>query len=295
MTSSKKVVLMSMLIAASANVFAQDLRVTLSPDKRKIDRNADNGIATIVFDSKVKGLTINSGSDDTWTMPSDNMFVYLIDTKQDLKNGFEYSKRVFVLNSPESTEYILEIDEILPKQFFYYTIVLPKKYPVTLSAEWLLNLNTQKGIRISYGGQYGFYLGGTLGDYKPSGDNINKITSDCDLGYAKKVGHIRTTIFGGCRVGLFNNDKMITYGYIGIGYGEYGCQWENRTRLENSKYFYSDYMKGINTNLGISVIYNGFVYSFGGDMVFEKDKFRLDWQLGLGYSLNLNKRHRHKN
>lgn len=280
---------MGLLLFLAADVSAQTLKVTLSPDERKVNRNTKNGVSTIVFDSKVKGLSIDNGTDDLWMKPSDNLHVYLIDTKKDLARGYELSQRTFILNSPKSAEYLLEIEEIPPNQVFYYTVVLPKQFPVTLSAEWIFNAHVQKGLRFSYGGRYGFFIGGTLGDYRPSGDNIDLVVKDCDLSYAKSLGYIRTTLFGGFRMGLISISDFSLYTYFGAGYGEHGHQWENKTRLENSRYFYSDYMKGMNTNLGLSLYYKNMILSFGGDMIMANGKFMLEWQSGFGMYLNTTK------
>ena len=289
-----KIFLMWLFLILSINVSAQALKVTLSPDERKVNRNTKNGVSTIVFDSKVKELAIDNGTDDQWMKPSENMYVYLIDTQQDLARGYELSQRTFILNSPKSAEYLLEIDEIIPNQVLYYTVVLPRQFPITLSAEWLMNHHVQKGVRLGYGGRYGFIIGGTLGGYRPSGDNIDNVTTDCDLTYANKRGYIRTTVFGGFRMGLINMSAFSMYSYVGLGYGEHGCQWENKTRLENSKYFYSDYMKGMNTNLGISLVYSMVALSFGGEMIMSKGEFMLEWQLGLGVYLDTTNWCKHK-
>lgn len=284
-----KIFLIGLLLFLAVDVSAQSLKVTLSPDERKVNRNTKNGVSTVVFDSKVKGLSIDNGTDDQWMKPSDNMYVYLIDTQKDLTSGYEFSQRTFILNSPKSSEYLLEIEEIIPNQVLYYTVVLPKQFPVTLSVEWILNDHAQKGLRISYGGRYGFFIGGTLGGYRPSGDNIDLVITDCDLSLAKRRGYIRTTFFGGFRMGLISISDFSLYTYIGAGYGEHGCQWENKTRLETSKYFYSDYMKGVNANLGLSLYYSNMILSFGGDMIMAKGKYMIEWQLGFGMYLNTTK------
>lgn len=282
-----KIFLIGLLLFLAVDVNAQNLKVTLSTDTKKVNRNnVQEGLATIVFDSKVKDLIIDNNTDDQWTKPNENMFVYLIDTKRDIERNYEVSQRTFVLNSPSSAEYILETGEIHSKQFLYYTVVLPPQYPVTLSMEWLMSLHAQKGLRVSFGGRYGLFIGVTWGDFRPSGDNIDLITTDCDLTYAKSRGYIRTTFFGGFRMGLISISDFSLYTYIGAGYGEHGRQWENKTRLENSKYFYSDYMKGVNTNLGLSLYYRNAILSFGGDMIMAKNKFMIEWQLGLGIYLN---------
>ena len=88
-----KTFLIGLLLFLAVDVSAQSLKVTLSPDERKVNRNTKNGVSTVVFDSKVKGLSIDNGTDDQWMKPSDNMYVYLIDTQKDLTRGYELSQR----------------------------------------------------------------------------------------------------------------------------------------------------------------------------------------------------------
>lgn len=277
-------------MAGMLQLQAQTLKVTLSPDKTKVDRSTNNGTATIFFDSNVDDLSIictDENPDEPIKKVKDKLWYTYIDVKKDIE---EYNScyRNFLLKSKYSAEFFLTTPEIGYNQVLYYTVVLPKLFPVTLSVEWLMNLHVQKGIRISYGGRYGFIVGGTLGEYRPSGDNIDKVTTDCDLSYADRKGYIRTAVFGGFRMGLINVKDFSMYSYLGVGYGEHGCQWENRTRLENSKYFYSDYIKGVNTNFGLSLYHRNMICSFGGDMIIEKNKYMLEWQLGFGFYLNAN-------
>ena len=120
---------------SSLSLFGQELKVTLSSDNKKIDRNARNGVSTVIFDSRVKNLNIINQWDDELVKPSEHRFIYRIDTKKDLADGFELSQRVFLLNSPKSAEFVLDIDEIRPNQVLYYTVVLPDYYAWTMDLE----------------------------------------------------------------------------------------------------------------------------------------------------------------
>lgn len=82
-TNSKSFCFIAIIFAVSVTSVAQQLKVTQSSDTRKVDRNASNGIATIVIDSKVNGLTVDDKAGDELTMPNDNLFVFRIDTKRD--------------------------------------------------------------------------------------------------------------------------------------------------------------------------------------------------------------------
>ncbi|MCM1178117.1 MAG: hypothetical protein NC335_10275, partial [Bacteroides sp.] len=127
---SKKLILLALFFALILPFpsSAQELKVTLSPDNKKVDRNVHGGISTIVINSRVKGLEVLNNTDDEMNMISDRLFVYRVDTKRDIERGYELSSRVLLLNSPKSAEYVLEIDEILPNQVLYYTVVLSDQY-----------------------------------------------------------------------------------------------------------------------------------------------------------------------
>ena len=280
-----------LMFADNDYLHAQNLEVVLSPDKSKVDRSTTNGIATIFFESSIQDLSIictEGKSNEPINKLNDNIWYTHIDVNSDLElDGVCYRK--FLLKGSEFPEYELTTDEILPNQVLYYTVALVKKFPKTFSAEWLISSRSQKGFRISYGGRYGVLLGYTWGDYNPSGDNIDDVVSDCDLTYAKPCGYIKRTIFGGLRIGLYQKKECLSYLNVGLGYGEYGRQWENKSRLENSRFFYSDYIKGVNVNSSMSLNYKTLYISFGGDMIMNKGKFMMDWQLGLGIAIGKNK------
>lgn len=272
---------------------AQTLQVSLSPDKSKVDRSVSNGTATIFFDSNADDLNIvctDENPDEPILKIGNKLWFMHVDAKEDIDlDGFCY--RNFLLKCPTSAEYSLTTPEIGYNQVLYYTVVLPKTYARVLSVEWLLNEHTQKGFRIAFGRRYGFLIGCSWGDYRPSGDDINKVTTDCDLLGAKLKGHIKTTVYGGIRLGLLNKNKnkMAMYLNLGLGYGEYGRQWENRSIVENSKYFYSDYIKGLDVNAGLGFNLWGTYLSLGTDMIMSKGKFVMEYQLGFGFALNTEK------
>jgi hypothetical protein len=282
-----KTFLIGLLLFLVADVSAQSLKVTLSPDERKVNRNTKNGVSTVVFDSKVKGLSIDNGTDDQWMKPSDNMCVYLIDTQKDLARGYELSQRTFILNSPKSAEYLLEIEEILPNQVLYYTVVLPEQYPNSLSCEYIYSKTAMYGIRVSYGNRFGFFLSYKCGEYKKQGTDISIITQDFDITHANKLGYIRTAITGGLRLGVMNKNITSLYVLIGGGYGEYGRQWENPLEVNNNTLFYSDYIKGFEGEIACQcVLYDWLSISLGTNMVVGNGNISVDYQVGIGLNLN---------
>lgn len=285
-----KTFLIGLFLIIAADVSAQTLKVTLSPDERKVNRNTKNGVSTIVFDSKVKGLIIDNGTDDQWMKPSDNMYVYLIDTQKDLTRGYELSQRTFILNSPKSAEYLLEIDEILPNQVLYYTVVLPGQYSNNLSCEYLFSKTSMHGIRVSYGKRLGFFLSYKWGEYKKQGTNISTITQDFDVTRANELGYIRTAITGGFRIGAIHKDMASLYVLIGGGYGEYGRQWENTLEINNNTLFYSDYIKGFEGEIASQcVLYDWLSISLGANMVIGNGNISIDYQVGIGLNLNFDR------
>lgn len=280
-----------LLFMQFVTAYSQNLKVELSPDKSKVDRSVSNGTATIFFDSNVDDLSIvctDENPDEPIQKIGNKLWFMHVDAKKDVDlDGFCY--RNFLLKCPASAEYSLTTPQIGYNQVLYYTVVLPKSYPKVLSAEWILNKSGKYGFRIAYGRRYGLLLGCSWGEYRPSGDNINRVTTDCDLIGAKLKGYIKTTIYGGLRIGLINRRYTLMYLNLGLGYGEYGRQWENRSIVENSKYFYSDYIKGLNVNSSIGLNLFGTHLSFGIDMIMSKGKFVMEPQFGFGLAFNTGK------
>lgn len=273
---------------------AQTLKVELSPDKSKVDRSVSNGTATIFFDSNVDDLSIVC----TEEKPSEpiqkigkKMWFMHVDAKEDIEmDGFCY--RNFLLKSPSSAEYYLTTPEIGNNQVLYYTVLLPNQFPTMLSAEYLFSKTTMHGIRISVGKRIGGYISYKWGKYRPSGNNVDNITTDGDLSHAKLLGNIRTSITGGLRLGLLKNIKYKSGLYLlaGGGYGEYGRQWENPIRMENNIYFYSDYIRGFDAEAALQcVLMNWLTLSAGGDVILGSGRVSVDYQLGVGINLNLDK------
>lgn len=284
--NTKFLVALLLIIITAPLISARDLRVTLSPDDRKVNRNTSDGVATIVFDSHVKGLTINDGTDDQWTQISENMFVFYVDTKRDLEREMEFSQRDFILHAPDCPEYLLEIKPIQPNAVLYYTVTIPDNYPLMLTAEYMYGLSSPYGVRISFGKRYGGYFSYRWGKYKKSGADIDNVTVNYDVKSAKEVGYIRTCITGGLNVGLLNRNWGQLFLYAGGGYGEYGRQWKNVVKVDGSRYFYSDYIRGVEAELGARLVYSSVTLSVGADILSGHGKVSAEVQVGLGISLS---------
>lgn len=275
---------------SSLSLFGQELKVTLSSDNKKIDRNARNGVSTVIFDSRVKNLNIINQWDDELVKPSEHMFIYRIDTKKDLADGFELSQRVFLLNSPKSAEFVLDIDEIRPNQVLYYTVVLPDYYAWTMDLEYLFTKTAMHGFRLSFGKRFGVYFSYKWGDYKKAGTDIATVTEDYDVTRAKKLGYIRNAYTVGLRLGLVNKERLGLYLLLGGGYGDFGRQWQNPLEVNQNIYFYSDYIRGFNGDLALQVnLLKWFTFSVGADMLVGNGNLSMDYQIGLGVHMDMDK------
>lgn len=269
---------------------AQTLKVELSPDKSKVDRSVNNGTSTIFFDSNVDNLSIvctDEKSDETIQQIGKKVWFMHIDPKKDIDiEGICY--RNFLLKSPSSTEYYLTTPEIGNNQVLYYTVVLPDKFPVRLAAEYIYSGSAFHGVRFSYGGRYGIYVGYKWGRYYKYGHLIDDITDDVNIANAKELGYIRSSYTAGLRMGL-NARYVPFYLYVGGGYGTYGRQWENPVEVGDNIYFYSDYVKGFETEIGLSVDFKSIYLSVGADALVGGGKLSIDYILGIGLSLDIQK------
>ncbi len=292
MTRKKILLLIGFLIFHQV-IFAQTLRVSHNKEAKRIDRNTSDGVSTIVIDSKVKGLKVtNNVPSDELTMPNENMFIYRVNTKEDIANGHPYSSRILSLTSPRTPEYILEegLDYIEPNTVLYYTVVLSDQFANNISAEYIFSKSSMHGVRISYGKRIGFYLSYKWGKYKKAGSNIELITTDYDVTNAKELGYIRTAITGGLRLGVFHKSSFSIFLLAGGGYGEYGRQWQNPLDVEGNIYFHSDYVKGFNGDLACqAILWDWLSLSAGVDAIFGGGHISVDYSLGVGFNLNTDK------
>lgn len=277
------------LILASPG-FAQHLRVK-QERSTKIYRDLKENHALIVFDTSLDDISIVPSLKDSIIFQSHSgRNLYLIETdtrvERDVYPFYVPNDRTYILKSPESHEYQLNIEDIQPKNVYYYTVVLPPQFPFVASAEYIFTHSSMCGVRVAAGRRYGGYIGYKWGKYKASGTNIDLYNMDVDVSYARHLGYIQQSITGGVRMGV--NHKFIpVYVFIGGGYGEYGRQWENLYPVGNSIYFHSDYIKGFNGELGISIsLFNYISISAGVDCLFGSNgKISTDYMIGVGITL----------
>lgn len=281
---------MIVLLAIGVVCPAQYLKVEKS-NKVAIDRSTSDGEATIMFESSVKDLEVSTTlEDDIQHLPGagkTSYYVVYVDPIRDTTDLQMYvSERTFTLSSPESFDYTFTTPEILPNQVQYYTVVLPDNYPLLFSLEYVYSMTSLCGLRFSAGTRWGGYVGYKWGKYYKAGVNIDTFTQDRDITRASYLGNIRQSITAGLRIGL--NAKVIpVYMYIGAGYGEYGRQWQNPVVVDNSVYFYSDYLKGADLELGAMINWKFLYASLGVEMVVQSTKKpSVEFQFGVGLALD---------
>lgn len=287
-----KIICTFICIISSFVVNAQELKVTLSPDQRKIDIDTKNGVSSVIFESHVKDLMISSEEgDERIVSPNGIVFFRVLRRDSVSEQQLGYPKHSYIIKSPNIPEYVLKTPEIYPNSVLYYTVTLPDIFPLALTTEYLISKSSKYGFRVSLGKRFGGYVSYKWDKFRPSGNNIDNIVTDNDITNAEYLGYIRRSITGGARFGLFrkgiNKFKGSLYLLVGGGYGEYGRQWKNPTQIENNIYFYSDYMKGFDGELSLqATCFDWLTLSIGTDMLIAKRKISVDYMIGLGVNLN---------
>ena len=246
--------------------------------------------AIIKVESSVEGLSVRTTTgdyiDQTGTRTG-SIFTISVDLNYERSLGDDgFLHRILILESPNSNR--LEIDvpgdgDELRHATYYYTVTLPDKFPVKLATEYIFTKSSAGGIRLSYGGRYGGYLGYKWGKFAPNGICIDDVTEDCDVKYASELGFIRQSFTAGARIGL-SPKPFPVYMFVGGGYGTYGRQWENNVEIFDTIYFYSDYIRGVDLELGASMYWNHFYFSTGVDALIGNGKLSVDYMIGVGLS-----------
>lgn len=286
------ILVISLVVGYVFAVNAQELKVVPSEDDHKVNIDVRNGVSTIAFESSIKDLTIDDDYGDECIRTSDGTMMFFIQPRsQEVVEGYGYPSRTFLLKTSKTPEYKLEIPEILPNTVYYYTVVMPNLFPLSLTAEYLYSQSSKYGFRISFGKQYGAYISYKWGEYKASGNNLKYIQTDSDLTNADFLGYIRKSLTAGARIGVFHKNIYTrnwgAYILVGGGYGEYGRQWCNPLQIEGNRYFYSDYMKGFEGTLSLqAMLYDWLSVSIGMDMLVSDGKVSTDYMIGVGINVN---------
>ena len=284
----------------SVPCFGQRLKIAKEEMKQKVGANKNH--ATIIIESAVNGLDVSTTSGDTIVQATSNIgktWIIDVNLEKERRLGDRgLLSRNLIFRSPSSSQLEIKIPgygQELQQATYYYTVILPDRFPSTISAEWLISGATGKGFRIGYGKRYGVYFSYKWGNYKPSGNNISDIMEDCNLSSAKELGYIRESYIVGARIGLFQYKWCQAFALIGGGYGKYGRQWQNPTKVGDNIYFYSDYIKGFNGNVAFSfVLTNSYTISIGTDIILSKGKTNMDFELGIGYGFTTTNWFKHK-
>jgi len=287
MIPSRRILLLVWGVMTATLLYGQELSVLKSPDRNKVDINTSNGIATIMFNSSVKDLSIINKEGLPVVKKDTNIWFTYIDAQNEIENK-ECCRTVFILKTPKTNEFLLRTEDILPGQLIYYTVILPDSFPAYVNLEYVYSPTTICGLRLSSGARYGGYLSYRWGKYIKYGNNIDDVTTDNDLANAEFLGYIRTSITGGFRMGLLNKNFINLHFIVGGGYGEYGRQWKNPMEVEKNIYFYSDYIKGGEAEL--AVVATAFKYitlSAGANALFGGGKVSVEPIIGFGLNLPL--------
>lgn len=252
--------------------------------------------------SKTISLKPLFGYLEVLTQPEDSFSVYVNEKLIGLSPIRDYRLPIDRYNihlekdefKPMDAEFGIFSGKTSHEQYTLITTRKPEGFPVRLSIEYLYSKTAYHGIRIAYGGRLGAYLTYKWGEYYKAGTNIDDYTTDTDVSHAQELGYIRKSITGGVRLGI--NKKVVpVYAYIGGGYGEYGRQWQNLTEIDKNVYFHSDYIRGIEGEVGLScVLFDWLSLSVGSSAIFGSGKMSADFQLSAGISINQTKLFKHK-
>jgi hypothetical protein len=282
------------MLLLSLNVHGQNLKVVQSPSDR-IYRDTKEGHALVLFDSAIENLTVESSiRDKQWKDKRNGRELIFIEPRVSQDTIFHIpNERRYLLKADNTNEYCLAIENMQPKNVYYYVVTLKEQIPLTVALEYNFAGDRCNGIKASIGRRFGGYLNYQWGKYLPSGNNIDDIKTDTDITKAQCLGYIKTLIVGGVRACV--NQKIIpVYVNVGGGYGVYGRQWENPTIFDGSKYFYSDYIKGGAIEAGVTVCIPNLLIEFinptisiGVDAIMNKSRVSVDYQLGFGLSVNM--------
>ena len=284
----KRFCLICVMSLISASLSAQRLRVT-QEDTRRVYREAESGHAVLLFQTSIDGLLIKTTAFDAVEEVAGNSdYKYKIDINlnKDKELGLE-NYRVIILQSPESSEYRFETANLESRHVYYYTVVLPDKFPSTLSAEYLFSKTAGGGVRLSYGSRLGGFVSVNWPQKTVRGSDISEIATDTDVSHASFLGYSKMSVVAGVRFGII--PKIVpTYVNLGLGYGKYCKLWSNPYIINGDSFFTSDSVQGFCGELSVSVrLFKILVLSVGADMIMSKGKITSDYQIGVGLIINL--------
>ena len=296
MTSSFYKYLSSLLLCVLCGfgLHGQTLKVVQSSSDR-IYREMSDGHALVLFESDLENLTVESAiKDKVWRDTRNNRELIFIEARVADDSIFCVpNERKYCLKADNTDEYYLTVENMQPKNVYYYVVTLQKRVPLVLAAEYHFTPGRQQGVRASLGKRFGGYASYQWGPYLPSGNDISTIISDADVSSAELKGYIKALAVAGLRT-CVNTKYVPVYLFVGAGYGHYGRQWENPKKIENSRYFYSDYIKGAAVEAGVTIMvpyvfpdYFKPTFTVAMDAVMNKSRLSMDYQIGFGLSFNL--------
>lgn len=280
------------LFLSTQSALCQRMKLVANDKPNNLYRSSIDGNAQIVIKSRIKDLQVETNFEAKIIQPFEDEFIITVPVTSEM---IEFGENKGVLTFKSRKYATLEhMTVIQPNQRQYYNIYIPNKFPQNLSVEYVFSKSSKYGIRLSYGKQISGFVEYHGGEYCKTGSSIESITEDCNVTKAKAKGYIRQSIIGGLKLGLFYktifNKPIGVYTLIGGGYGEYGRQWENLTEINGNVYFYSDYIKGFDGEVAVAfTIGDWLIVSCGTDALFGKGKVSVDYRIGCGVNLNIDK------
>ena len=289
----KTIILLALMLLCSQSIFCQKMKLVVNNNFSNLYRSDRDGTAQIIIKSRIKNLEVYTNFENTTaTHPFEDEYIFTIPVTSEM---MEYGENKGIITFKHTKYAMLQHNTIvLPNQRQYYNLYLPNQFPNNLSIEYIFSKSSKYGFRISFGKQLGGFVEYHGGEYNKTGSSIESVNEDCNVSNAKEKGYIRRSVIGGAKLGLLYMDISKTtlgiYALIGGGYGEYGRQWENPTEVNGNIYFYSDYIKGFEGETALLfTIGNWFNVSCGADALFGKGKVSVDYRIGCGLNLNIDR------
>jgi len=159
-------------------------------------------------------------------------------------------------------------------------------FPESFFVEVNPRLSYYLGFRGGYGKRLGAYASVKLTHYHRKGFNADECGDDIDLSTDSFQGRIRSSYIAGIRYGIPYREFPI-YAFCGIGYGEKGVQRSNGLKGKEQVYYYNNYSRGFESELGASFVLFDFIsLSCGANVIFDKI-VAFDLNIYLGFAVNL--------
>ena len=282
--SISKVLLFLFVLLVTVAAEAKTIKVIPSVDGKQIGLTVPKGHARIAFKTNIKDLSIETTVGDAVCVSNTDSYQYYIDIDlaENRRLGLK-PQREIVFRCSNAAENRLSTDELLPGQFYLYHITIDD-FPVKTALLYSRGTTGINGFMASYGARYGAFFRMSFA-HRNQGVNIADWDKDEDISDSRFVRYNHLSIILGTRIGVRSSPGPV-YVYLGGGYGAYCRQWETNTGKEFGNYYYSDYLKGLELDLGISMILlDFFTVELGTASLFgAKGQTNTAFRFGVGLS-----------